>query len=340
MSVLHFSKPELLWLLLPSLLPLISYGVKQFAYPGLEDWPKDFFSDWLRWGLRLLAVCTLVCLVIGAAGPFTEGGVTIREGKGAEIVVVLDRSGSMSENLENYDQGQQTKPVSKIEAARQVLLKFMDQRPGDTFGMVVFNAAPISVAPLSADRELAKAALKSAESNSSGFTALNRALALGLDYFNGRPYTASRLILLVSDGDAVIEPEDRAILKKLFKQYQAKLIWIYVHAGVEKNNLDSVIAGENEFISSRDLAREEAIQTSAMHKIFDALEVPYQAFEVTSQAGLQRAIAAVSQSTNKPTRYEYRLPRQDYAVYFYGLAMLLLASLFWIKHIEIKAWKP
>jgi mxaC protein len=340
MNALHFFKPELLWLLPLALLPFISYGVKQFNFPGLEDWPKDFMSDWLRWGVRALAALTIASLVIAAAAPFTEGGTVIKVGEGAEIVVVLDRSGSMSENLQNDSQSINAKPISKIEASRKVLLKFMEQRPADTFGVVAFNAAPISVAPLSADRALAKAALKSAESNSSGFTALNRALAMGLDYFNGRPFTATRLIMLVSDGDAVIEKEDREIIKNLFKQYRAKLIWVYVHAGVEKNILDSVIAGDNEIVTNAQKQEVEINQNVAMNRLFEELEIPYQAFEVNSEAGLQHAVTEIGRATNKPTRYEYRLPRQDYAIYFYLLTIILLSGLFWLKQIEIKSWKP
>ena len=340
MNALHFFKPELLWLLPVALLPLVTYGVKQFNYPGLEDWPKDFISNCLRWGVRALAALTLICLIVAAAAPFTEGGTVVKVGDGAEIVVVLDRSGSMSENLQNYDQSANAKPISKIEASRKVLLKFMDQRPADTFGVVAFNASPVSVAPLSADRELAKAALQSAESNSSGFTALNRGLAMGLDYFNGRPFTATRLIMLVSDGDAVIEPADKEILKQQFKQYRAQLIWVYVHAGVEKNILDSVIAGDNEIVTNSESAQLAVNQNSAMNRLFEELDIPYQAFEVNSEAGLQHAVSEISRATNKPTRYEYRLPRQDYAIYFYMLSMLLLGILFWLKQIEIKVWKP
>ncbi|MDP3086927.1 MAG: VWA domain-containing protein [Methylotenera sp.] len=339
MNALHFTKPELLWLLPLALLPLISYGVKQFHFPGLEDWPKDFLSDWLRWGVRALAVLALIALIFASAAPFTEGGTVTKVGEGAEIVVVLDRSGSMSENLQSDSQSANYKPVSKIEAARKVLLKFMEQRPADTFGVVAFNAAPISVAPLSADRELAKAALKSAEANSSGFTALNRALAMGLDYFNNRPFTATRLIMLVSDGDAVIEKEDREILKNAFKQTRAKLIWVYVHAGVERTMLDTVIAGDNEIITNSEKQQVEMDQNVAMNKLFEELDIPYQAFEVNSEAGLQHAVAEIGRATNKPTRYEFRLPRQDYAVYLYMFTLLLLGALFWLKQIEIKAWK-
>jgi len=333
MGTLHFFKPELLWLLPFCLLPLISYGVKQFSYAGLEDWPKDRLSEVLRWGVRSMAVLALACLVVAAAAPFIEGGTITRVGKGAEIVIVLDRSGSMSESLEEQDPVERARgkmKISRIGASREVLLKLMEQRLGDTFGVVVFNASPIAVAPLSADRELARAALKSAEASSSGFTALNRALEMGLGYFDDRPYTATRLILLVSDGDTKIKPEDEVILKQRFKDVQAQLMWIYVHTGHDFS------LEYEEDITKQDGGVDPNV---ALDRLFRTMEMPYQAFEVNSEAGLQRAVVEIGKASNKPTRYEYRLPRQDYAVYFYIVSMMLLGLLFWLKQIEIKAWR-
>lgn len=345
-STLYFSKPELLWLLPICLLPLLTHGVKKFAYASLVGWPVDLVSTYLRWLLRLLASLALASLMIAAAGPYTEGGTITKVGEGAEIVVVLDRSGSMSEGLMGREYNRQSAEagesdahfLSKIEAARTVLLKFMRQRPADTFGLVVFNASPISVAPLSEDRELAEAALLSAQSQSTGFTALSRALGLALDYFEGRPYTASRLILLVSDGDAVIEPEDQAILKEAFIRHRAQLIWIYVRGERELSILDSVIAGDNEIITQQDKDYAAKQQSAPMHEVFAQLGMPYQAFEVDSEEGFQSAIAAVSRATNKPTRYAFRLPRQDYAAYFYAFSMLCMFSLFWTKQRELHQW--
>jgi mxaC protein len=347
MNALHFFKPELLWLLPMALLPFVSHGIKKFSFPGLEDWPRDLVSQWLRWGVRFLAALTIASLIVAAAAPYTEGGTTSKVGVGAEIVIVLDRSGSMSEGLKGRDYNRQDAEalkssdhfLSKIEAARGVLLKFMQKRPADTFGMVVFNSAPISVAPLSADRKLAEAALLSAQSQSTGFTALGRALALALDYFDGRPYTATRLILLVSDGDAVIEGEDQEVLKQAFANQRAQLMWIYVRGERELSILDTVIAGDNEIETEQDRAFAMEKQTASMHEVFNQLGMPYQAFEVDSEAGLQSAVAAIARATNKPTRYEYRLPKRDYAIYFYMLAYGLLAVLFWLKQSEIQAWK-
>ena len=330
MNTLHFLKPELLWALPLSLLPLLSHGVRQFPFPGLEDWPRDRLSTLMRWGLRALACLTVLCLLLACAGPFTEGGTSSKVGEGAEIVVVLDRSGSMSESLADTVStqvmpGVQTPEgfVSKISAARKTLEEFMRLREADTFGLVVFNASPISVAPLSADRELAKAALQSAESKSVGYTSMTRALGLGLDYFRDRPLTATRVILLVSDGDALIEGQDREALRQMFNRLHVQLIWIYVRGDREPSIVDGQVDS----------------QSLTMHRVFGDMGMPYQAFEVNSPEGLHKAIEEVGRLTNQPTRYEYRLPRQDLAAPLYLAAMLLLGLLIWIKRLEITAWK-
>lgn len=348
MSVFHLANPELLWLLPLALLPLITHGIQQFDFPGLEDWPHDWSSNAFKWGIRAIACLAIASLIVAASGPYSEGGSASRVGEGAEIVVVLDRSGSMSEGLKGREYNRQDAEalkssahfLSKIEAARSVLLKFMQKRPADTFGLVVFNAAPISVAPLTNDRTLAEAALISAQSQSTGFTALGRALALALDYFDGKPYTATRLVLLVSDGDAVIEGEDQEILKQAFIDQRAELIWIYVRGERELSILDTVIAGDNEILTKGDIAYAAKKESASMHQVFSQLGMPYKAFEVDSEDGFNKAIAAVASATNKPTRYDFRLPRQDYAVYFYIVALILMASLIYFKQLELHAWKP
>lgn len=348
MSQFHWFKPDLLWFLPIALLPLLSHGIKKFSFPGLQDWPQDWASSLLQGMSRVLASFALTSLIIAAAAPYSDGGVTTKIGEGAEIVVVLDRSGSMSEGLKGRDYNRQAAEagesnahfLSKIEASRFVLLKFMKARPADTFGLVVFNASPISVAPLSSDRHLPEAALLSTQSQSTGFTALGRALGLALGYFNNRPYTATRLILLVSDGDAIIEQDDQEILKQEFLRQRAQLMWIYVRGERELSILDTVIAGDNEYITQADKDYATRKKSASMHEVFEQLGVPYQAFEVDSEDGFKSAIAAVSSATNKPTRYEYHLPRRDYGQYFYLLTLLFLVAMFWLKKSEIQFWRP
>lgn len=348
MSVLHFAHPALLWCLPVAGLPMLALGVRQFAFPSVRGWQRSWTMRLLPWLLRMIAVLTLVCLVLSMAGPYREGGIEQRVGKGAEIVIVLDRSGSMSEGLKGRDVSRldaetgkdETHFLSKIEAARAVLLKFMHQRPGDTFGVVAFNSSPINVAPLSADRALAEAALISAQSQSTGFTALSRALGMALEYFEGRPQTATRLILLVSDGDAIIEPEDQVILKQAFQHYAAQLMWIYVQGERETSILDTVIAGDNEIITEADRAYADSAQSASMHQVFSQLGMPYQAFEVDSEVGLRQALQAIAKATNRPTRYEYRLPRQDLAGWGYLMTVVLITLLGWLRQQMLTDWIP
>jgi len=200
----------------------------------------------------------------------------------------------------------------------------MRRRPADTFGMVTFNASPIGVAPLGEDRGLVESALISAEARSEGYTAPARALGLALDYFRDRQLTASRVVLLVSDGGATISSENRAKLTDLFAARHASLIWIYTRGDQEPS-----IRVPQEFAS----------ESLSMHEFFESLGNPYQMFEVTSAEGLERAVSEVGRLTNLPTRYEQHLPRKDLAAPLFGLAMLCILALIGARLLEVQTWQ-
>lgn len=323
MQVAGFDHPDLLWALPLALLPLWRAGPAIFDHADLAGWPRDPASRRIDIGLRLLASMTTLLLLLAAATPWLEGGTRIEVGRGAEIVVVFDRSGSMSEPLVGEDVDDPD-AESKIAAARRVLLGFMGQRPGDAFGLVVFNASPISVAPLGENREIVRAALRSAETRSMGFTALGRALGLALEDYRGRPVTGARLVLLVSDGGAVIEPPEQEILRDLFQQQQASLIWIYTRGAREPSVIEPANAASTDSLG--------------MHRLFESLGVPYQVFEVSSAAGLERAVRTVAGLTNLPTRYDRRLPRHDLAAPLYVCAGLGFAMLILARAMEVRTW--
>ncbi|HEY0179978.1 MAG TPA: vWA domain-containing protein [Dokdonella sp.] len=323
LSHLHWTYPWLLWALPLAALPLVKHGARTFAYPHLADWPADFASDCLRVLLRLAGMLSLALLVVASAAPYLEGGTRTLSGHGAEIVVVLDRSGSMSEPLA-VAAGETDRHESKINAARRVLLAFMQRRPGDTFGLTTFNASPIGVAPLSEDRALVEAGLGSAETQSEGQTVPASALALALDYFRGRPLTAARVVLLVSDGGATMKDENKQKLRALFNERHASLIWIYTRGEQELSVLAARGRGETDSL--------------AMHEFFSSLGVPYQIFEVTSAEGLEHAVAEVGRLTNLPTRYEQHLPRRDLAAPLFALALAGIAALIAARALEIAEW--
>ena len=323
LTYLHWTYPWVLWALPLAVLPLFNYGARTFAYPRTAEWPRDAASDWLRALLRMTGALTLIVLIVASAAPYLEGGTQTMSGTGAEIVIVLDRSGSMSEPLVGAE-GEAAGHESKINAARRILLAFMKRRPGDTFGMTTFNASPVGVAPLSEDRALVEAGLISAVARSEGYTAPASALALALDYFRDRPVTAARVVLLVSDGGATIKEENREKLRDLFDASHASLIWIYTRGEEEP----SVVS------------RRRAVSDSlTMHRFFEDMKIPYEMFEVTSAEGLEHAIAEVGRMTNLPTRYEQRLPRKDLAAPLFMIALAGIAALVLARSMEVWEWQ-
>jgi mxaC protein len=214
---------------------------------------------------------------------------------------------------------------AKINAARRVLLAFMQRRPGDTFGMTTFNASPIGASPLSDDRELVQASLASAEARSEGYTAPASALALALDYFRDRAMTASRVVLLVSDGGATIKEDSRAKLKALFAERHASLVWIYTR-------------GEDE-PSIRAPRHGADTESLSLHEFFGSMGTPYEMLEVTSPEGLEHAVAEIGRMTNLPTRYEERLPRRDLAAPLFMLALGGLVLLIAARAMEVRQWQ-
>jgi mxaC protein len=322
MNGLGFAYPWMLGALVLAALPLLFHGVRQHAHPALNLWPRDWASTAMQLGLRLLAALAIALLVLAASGPFLGGGTVSRTGHGAQIVIVFDRSGSMSESLAgSFDENQGGE--SKLAAARRLLSEFMRQRPGDMFGMVAFASSPMSVAPLGEDRDMAEAALSSAQARSMGFTTVGRAVAMALDYFRDRPYTATRVVLLVSDGGAEILGPDREILQTLFAARRATLIWLYTRGARE----DSVIHDVD-----------PSSQSLGMHEFFSQMGTPYQVFEATSPADVKRAIDELGTLTNLPTQYEERLPRRDLAGTLYLLSLPLLALMALAKAWEVRLW--
>ena len=324
LSHLHWTYPWLLWALPLALMPLLDYGSRAFAYPRTADWPPDFASNVLRALLRAAGAISIAALVVASAAPYLEGGTQTLSGQGAEIVIVLDRSGSMSEPLIGST-GEGGSHESKINAARRVLLAFMHRRPGDTFGMTTFNASPIGVAPLGEDRALVEAGLASAEARSEGYTAPASALALALDYFRDRPLTAARVVLLVSDGGATIRAENQQKLRELFNERHASLMWIYTRGDEEPSIVEP--------------RRSTTSDSRSLHLFFSDLGVPYEMFEVVSNEGLEHAISEIGRLTNLPTKYEQRLPRRDLAGLLFAFAFAGIVVLIVARSMEVWEWQ-
>ncbi|WP_341326435.1 vWA domain-containing protein [Methylotuvimicrobium sp. KM2] len=326
------------WVLLFSplaLLPFFGKHLTALRYSSLSVLPFDPLSFLLFTLLKLIGAGVILLLLIALAGPYLKEQTVQRLGQGAEIVILLDRSASMNENFAGRYFGGAAKE-SKIAIARDLLRDFITRRKDDFFGMISFSTAPIHVMPLTQNKTAILAAIDATRSRGRGVTNIAPGLAMALDYFQERPLTGSRVILLVSDGAARIDPETQSTLAQLFHQYKVMLYWVYLRDD-RSLPLDSKPANANETTSPEYF----------LHQFFQSIGIPYKAFEAQNPEALQNVIDEIGRLENKPIQYTEKIARQSLAEYCYliaitGILLLLIARYFELKseqHLsESKEW--
>lgn len=148
MKLLH---PGMLWLLLV-LVPLIAwYVVKHrnanpsIGVSSLRPFLK-FGNSWKVWVIHLCFALRLICIaaiIVALARPQTHDSLKNSRVLGTDIILAMDISGSMSAT--------DFKP-NRFIAAKDVATSFVNSRPNDNMGLVVFAGESLSLMPLTNDR--------------------------------------------------------------------------------------------------------------------------------------------------------------------------------------------
>lgn len=316
------------WVLLFSplaLLPFFGRHLQALRYSSLTALPFDPLSFLLFALLKLIAAGVIMLLIFGLSDPYLKEQSVARIGQGAEIVLLLDRSASMNENFAGRYFGGTAKE-SKVAIARDLLSEFVSRRKDDFFGMISFSTAPIHVMPLTQDKTAILAAIQATKSRGRGVTNIAPGLAMALGYFEDRPVTGSRVIMLVSDGAARIEPETQIALAQLFQQFKVMLYWVYLRDD-KSAGLDSKPANANESTSPEYF----------LHQFFTGIGIPYKAFEAQNREALQNAIDEIGRLENKPIQYTEKIARQSLAEYCYSWAIAGIALLLVVRYFELKS---
>lgn len=182
------------------------------AFRGVRSW-KSF----LRPVLFILRLLTLCCLIIALARPQTHNDEQLVNGEGIDIVLCLDISGSML--------AQDFTP-NRMEAAKNVASEFIDHRPTDRIGLVIFSGESFTMCPLTTDRNVLKSQLYNVQSGLlEDGTAIGSGLATGVDRLRNSP-SKSKVIILLTDGEnngGLIDPNTA---KEIAKSIHVKVYTI------------------------------------------------------------------------------------------------------------------
>ncbi|MES2579849.1 MAG: vWA domain-containing protein [Pseudomonadota bacterium] len=320
-----------LFLMLLAWLPLFGKSYQVFSHPSISSLPVDALSVYLHRTWSGLGAVAIISTAFAMAGPYWGELNIERLGRGAHVMIVLDRSASMNDDFTDKptsNDGAVKPDASKMAAARRVLETFIKQSREDLIGMVSFSTSPILVAPLSGDREAVQAALNATEAGGMGFTAVARGLGMGLDYFEGKSMTGSRVILLVSDGAAHLDVKTRELLRNMFQRQQASLYWIYLRSKNGASLSDRPPEGE-----------EQAYPEYELHAYFQTLGMPYQAYEAENPQAVQSAMKTIARLKNKPVYYKQAAPRHDLSNIFYDIALISVLGLLALALMEVKRWR-
>lgn len=165
-------------------------SVSLSGFEGIRD-RRSGIRVILRHFLFVLRVLALSALIIALARPQSTNRWERVTTKGIDIVMAMDISGSM--------QAMDFKP-NRLEAAKDVGIEFVNSRPDDRFGLVVFSGESFTQCPLTTDRAVVSNFLKELDFGMvEDGTAIGMGLATAVNRLKDSK-AISKVIILLTDG--------------------------------------------------------------------------------------------------------------------------------------------
>lgn len=196
-----FAHPGLLWLL--TVIPLLvvfyifrnNYAVADISIP--LPWKTEevtqvrTYKNYLRhllFGLRMLVVALLIVIIARPQSSTSWKNIT---SEGIDIVIALDISGSMLSKDFN---------PNRVEAAKSIASSFIDSRPEDKIGLVIFSGQAFTQCPLTTDHAVIKNLFSQVHTGMiADGTAIGDGLATAVNRIKDDA-VKSKVVILLTDG--------------------------------------------------------------------------------------------------------------------------------------------
>lgn len=215
---IEFARPELLYLLLviPLLVAWYYYKYSR-SQPSLQVSSDEPFlkqkPSWRLVGVHLLFVLRIVALallIVAIARPQSSLSRQDVSVEGIDIVIAFDISGSML--AEDF------KP-NRIEAAKDLAIEFIQNRPNDRIGLVVFAGESYTQSPMTTDHAVLVNLFRDVQPGLiQDGTAIGDGLAIAVDRLRNST-AVSKVIILLTDGVnnmGAVDPLTAAEMARLF----------------------------------------------------------------------------------------------------------------------------
>ena len=194
-----FANKELLWLLLviPAIIAWYIWKNKTYSaeikvstlsgFKGIKKSPKYY----LRHSIIVLRLLAIALLIIVLARPQSRSSWKDVKTEGIDILMSLDISGSML--------AKDFKP-NRLEAAKDVAIDFIDSRPNDRIGLVIFSGESFTQCPLTTDHAVVKNLFSGIRTGMvKDGTAIGNGLATAVSRVKDSK-AKSKVVILLTDG--------------------------------------------------------------------------------------------------------------------------------------------
>lgn len=213
----------LLLLLLPIILWYFNRGHKKRSVvfqisttEGIRNIKQSWKVKW-RPLLAILRSIAFIAFVIALARPQKTNVSETIDSEGIDIVLSIDISGSML--AEDF------KP-DRLEAAKINAMKFIDARPTDRIGLVIFSGESFTQCPITIDHNVLKEQLSQIESGMlQDGTAIGDGLATSVDRLRDAK-GKSRVVILMTDGVNNLGKVGPELALEIAKAYKVRVYTI------------------------------------------------------------------------------------------------------------------
>lgn len=253
-----------------------------------------------------------VSLIIALMQPEKVDQYTQVKNLGYDLMLAVDVSASM----QALDFSTSAKAISRLDATKEVVGHFVQERQGDRIGLITFGENAYLLVPLSLDTRSVGKMLNDTVSGMAGnATAIGDAIGLSVKTLRERP-EGSRVLILLTDGvdnASKIPPMEAA---KLAKQYGIR---IYV-VGIGKNGAVPFPTNYGTFGMV-----ETPIDEELLKQIAALTEGQY--FRATDQLALKSIYEKIDALEKSESDDSIFLIREPLYMYPLGLAIIMLLSL-------------
>lgn len=279
---------------------------------GLKTTLPGTFKTKFRHLPFVLRMIAIACLVTALARPQHQTALTRSEGEGIDIMLAMDVSGSMLT--------EDVKP-KRFTVAKEVAIDFVQNRPNDRMGLVIFSGEAFTKVPLTPDKKTLLQQLTDLKVMDGGYiepgTLIGEGLATAVNRI-AKGNSKNKVIILLTDGkeDApptrIIDPEMALEIAK------ANNVKVYcIGLGVSEFTEEQMVQGVRNFLDE-DLLKKIATQTGGRY------------YHATDRASLQAIYGQINQlEKSKIEIIKYKEVKEMYLpLVLAALGLLLIEFIF------------